>query len=170
MLNRWKTRRPQILRLLQCRKRTNTTSVSQPRILKWRFCFISPTQTCEYWCAGTFRLRELTMTRLSSSLPLLIAYISSTGYITPLKVAVWGITILSIHLQNKTKLALFNLLSSLYLYQSHISRWDQPLSVKVCAQPLWKEPLPSLIFHCQDRQISRNILSLSLSKGNTELI
>lgn len=160
---------PADTRLLQCRKRTNTTSVSQPRILKWRFCFISPTQTCEYWCAGTYRLRELTMTRLSSSLSLLIAYISSTGYITPLKVAVWGITLLSIHLQNKTSTSSIHSLSSLYLYQSHISRWDQPLSVKVCAQPLWKEPPPpSLIFHCQDRQISRNILSLYPSLKETQ--
>lgn len=61
------------------------------------------------------------------------------GIYTPLKDTVWGITLLSTHRKRKrkkkTSTSSTQLLSSFYLYQRHISRWAQPLSVKVCAQP-----------------------------------
>lgn len=93
-----------------------------------------------------------------------------------LKDIFWSITILSAHprkqsLNNKTSTSSIQLPSSLYFYQSHISKWVQPLSVKVCAQP-FPGRNPPLSSFTLDPQILQNIISQETKSwsGDVEVI
>lgn len=106
------------------------------------------------------------MTQVSSSSSLVITYVSSRGYIYPLKDTVWDNTLLSTHHRNKTSTSTTQLLSSqpLLLPKPYLKMGSAFVTQSMCSASveISPPPPPSVIFHHHDCQISRN-LSLYLS-------